>query len=59
MKYDLRSHRATLMLWRGCMAVLLSDYLSDRMTTLTHVLMENFCPCFLLDCKNSIHCYVT
>ena len=27
MKFNLRSHRTTLMLWRGCLTFLLSDYL--------------------------------
>ena len=41
MKNDLRSWRTTLMLWKGCVAFLVSDL----MTTLTNVLMDNFCPC--------------
>ena len=41
--WDLRSYRTTLMLWRGCVAFLLTDL----MTTLTYVLMDNFWPCFL------------
>ena len=32
------------MLWRGCVAFLLSDL----MTTLTKILMDNFCPYFFL-----------
>ena len=46
-KYDLRSYRTPLMLWRGCMAFLLS--LFDLMTTLTYVLKDNFCPCFQMN----------
>ena len=37
MKYNLRS-----LIWRGCVAFLLSDL----MIALTYVLMDNFCPCF-------------
>ena len=32
------------MLWRVCVAFLLSELI----TTLTYVLMDNFCPCFLV-----------
>ena len=32
-----------MILWRGCVAFLLSNL----MATLTYVLMDNFCPCFL------------
>ena len=35
MKYDLRSHRTTFILFR----------FSDLLTSLNYVLMDNFCPC--------------
>ena len=50
MKYDLRSNRTTLMLGRVCVAFLLSDLI----TFLTYILMDNFCPCFVVNLYQKI-----
>ena len=36
------------MSWRGCMIYLKLPRSSDRITTLTYVLMDNFCPCLVI-----------
>ena len=46
MKFDIRGHRKKLFL--SCEKVLLCKKSFDLMTTLTYVLIDNFCPCFFL-----------
>ena len=45
-------HEATFMLWRGY-AISKKVQSFDQIKTLTYVLMDNFCPCFLC----SLGCY--
>ena len=35
-----------------CRMIFLNFRYFDQITTLTHVLMDNFCPCFLVFCRN-------
>ena len=46
--YDIKAifHEATFMFWRGCTIFKKMFQSFDQITTLTYVLVDNFCPCF-------------